>query len=243
MSNHAIFQKLDAPFDRFREAHFWIHTMEEYYHEADPFRWHLNAFLKALKEVPQLLEISLQNEPGFTAWFRDHKVRLRQDPLIAALSKGRDLIVHRGMLVPNSPGFLGVTEGRGLKMGFSLPLHALEDSDAAMERYLRLAKTDKDFLGILRDDEDSLPCVQREWRLEGIDGADDGADIVDICARAWLRLGETIVDILKWSGADVPALSLDCRHGSENVRLKLYDRDDLRKRMADIGTEPPGGHD
>src|ERR1035437_434648 len=28
-------------------------------------------------------------------------------------------------------------------------------------------KTNKDFLGILISDEDSLPCAQREWRLEG----------------------------------------------------------------------------
>ena len=63
--------------------------------------------------------------------------------------------------------------------------------------------------------------------------------IVDICARAWLRLGETIADILKWSGANVPPLSLGCRHGSQKVQFKLYDRDDLRRRMEEIGTEPP----
>jgi hypothetical protein len=238
MSDHAIFQKLDAPFDRFREAHFWIHTMEEYYHEADPFRWHLNAFLKALKEVPQLLEIILQNEPGFSAWFQDHRARLREDPLIASLSKGRDLIVHRGMLLPNSRAFLGITEGRGLKMGFSLPLEALEDSDTAMERYLRAAMVDGDFLGILREDEESSPCVQRVWRLDGIDGVDDDDDIVAVCARAWLRLGETIAHILEWSGADVPPLSLDCRHGSEKVQIRLYDREDLRKRIEAMEVPP-----
>ena len=106
--------------------------------------------------------------------------------------------------------------------------------------YLRVAKTDKDFLDILRPDEDSMPCVQREWRLDGVDvGDDDGADIIDICARAWLRLGETIADILKWYGADVPPLSLGCRHDSQKVQFKLYDRDDLRKRIVEIGAAPP----
>ena len=135
------FQKLDAPLDRFQEAHFWIHMMEQYYHAAEPFRWHVNVFLKALKEVPDLLEMNLQNEPGYKTWFADYKAKLREDPLIAALAKNRDLVVHRGMLVPNSRGFLGITEGRGLKFGMSFPLHALEDSDAAMDRYLSFAKS------------------------------------------------------------------------------------------------------
>jgi hypothetical protein len=195
-------------------------------------------FLKALKEVPDLLEMNLQNEPGFKAWFADHKARLREDPLIAALAKNRDLVVHRGMFVPNSRGFLGITEGRGLKLGISFPLHALEDSDAAMDRYLRFAKTNKDFLGILIGDEDSQPCVQREWRLGGIDGVNDEDDIVDISARAWLRLGETIAEVLKWLGADVPPLSLECRHSSQRVQFKLYDREELVKRMAGIEGAP-----
>lgn len=51
--------KIIPSLDRFRESHFWIHQMEGYYHEADQFRWHLNAFLKALKEVSQLLLMDL----------------------------------------------------------------------------------------------------------------------------------------------------------------------------------------
>jgi len=64
---------IESALDRFREAHFWIHTLEEYYHLADPFRWHLNAFLKSIKEVPQLIQMGLQNRPGFSAWFREER--------------------------------------------------------------------------------------------------------------------------------------------------------------------------
>ena len=88
-------------------------------------------------------------------------------------------------------------------------------------------------------DEDSVPCVQREWRLGGIEGViNDEDDIVDICARAWLRLGETIAEVLKWLGADVPPLSLDCRHSSQRVQFKLYDREELMKRMERIEASP-----
>lgn len=56
---------LDEALDRFREAHFYIHVMENEYHRADEFRWACNSFLRVLKEVPQVLQMKLQNRPGF----------------------------------------------------------------------------------------------------------------------------------------------------------------------------------
>ena len=43
-------------------------------------------------------------------------------------------MVHRHILLPKSAGFVGVIEGRGIKLGFSFPIDPLEDSDHAMER-------------------------------------------------------------------------------------------------------------
>jgi len=100
--------RIPASFDRFQEAHFWIHGMETYYHLSSHFRWHFSVFLKALKEVPQLLQMELQNEPGFTAWFRDQRDLLNRDPLIAHLSRQRDIVVHRDMLIPNSRCSVGI---------------------------------------------------------------------------------------------------------------------------------------
>ena len=227
------YEKIGSALDRFQEAHFWIHMIEQYYHVADPFRWHLNVFLKALKEVPQLIQMELQNEKGFPAWFREHRDCLYADPLITALAKQRDLVVHRSMLVPDSHGFVGITEGRGMKLGLTFPVHPLEDSDHAMQRYLSYAKTHRDFLGILIPDEDSLPCIQREWRLPEFDD-----EIVELCARAWLRMGETIDEVLRWQGADPPPLSLDCRHGTQKVQFKIFDRDKLVEQMKTIEGVP-----
>ena len=64
-----LLERIEPALDRFREAHFWLHGLEEHYHFADPLRWHLNAFLKSLKEVPQLLQMGLQNQKGFSKWY------------------------------------------------------------------------------------------------------------------------------------------------------------------------------
>ncbi len=114
--------KISASFDRFQEAHWWIHALELHYHDADLFRWHLNAFLKAIKETPLLLQKELQNQPGFPAWFKPQKNKLQGDQLLRFLSRQRDYVVHRGMLKPGSRGTIGITEGRGIKLGISMPI-------------------------------------------------------------------------------------------------------------------------
>lgn len=222
--------RITASFDRFQEAHFWIHGLESHYHYASQFRWHLNAFLKALKEVPQLLQMELQNEPGFTDWFREQKSLLSNDPLIAFLSKLRDIVVHQRMLIPDSNCSVGVTELRGMKLGMGLNMDPREDSDHAMHRYLAIAAERGDVLGILIPDEDSIPCVQRVWRLSGFD-----EEIVEVCARAWLRTGETIAAVLRWMDVDPPPLSLECRHAEQKVQFKLYEREKLMVQLRALG--------
>jgi hypothetical protein len=162
--------RLGPALDRFQEAHFWVHLMEVYYHRADEFRWHLNVFLKAIKEVPQLVKMTLQNEKGFKAWYGNHSKQIQSDPLLSMLSKHRDYIVHHGTLKLKSHGVIGLTEGRGIKLGFGTPIDPLEDSDNAMERLLCVVAERGDFLDILKDDEDSVPCVKREWRLPDLEG-------------------------------------------------------------------------
>lgn len=227
----AALNRINASFDRFQEAHWWIHALELHYHEADLFRWHLNAFLKAIKEAPLLLQQELQNHPGFPAWFKPQKEKLQSDPLLKYLSKQRDYVVHRGMLKPGSRGTIGITEGRGIKLGISMPINPLEDSELAMTRYLHAAADRKggDFLGILMLDEDSLPCVQREWRLAPFEG-----EVVGLAAKAWLTVGEVVTATVRWLGAEVPDLSLECRHSGQRVQFKLFDRKKLRKQLQEI---------
>jgi hypothetical protein len=98
-----------------------------------------------------------------------------------------------------------------------------------MDRFLRFAAKEGDFFGFLKDDEDSLPCVEREWRLPDFQG-----EFVDTCAAAWLRTGETVGAVLQWLGGDPPPLSLDCRHSGQRVRFRLYNREALRARVSEL---------
>jgi hypothetical protein len=120
-----------------------------------------------------------------------------------------------------------------MKLGMGLNVNPREDSDHAMHRYLAVAAERGDFLGILILDEDSIPCVQRIWRLSGLD-----QEIVEACAAAWLRIGEMVADVIRWLGAEPPPLSLDCRHAEQNVQFNLYDREELRAQLRSLGGKP-----
>ncbi len=224
--------QVEPALDRFREAHFWIHMLEQHYHHADPFRWHLNAFLKCIKEIPQLIQMALQNRRGFSTWFREHRRALASHQLLRHLGEKRDFVVHRGMLVPDSQGSIGLTEGRGFKLGLTFPVHPLEDSVHAMHRYLQYVLEHKDVLGLLREDDDSLPCIHREWKIEGLD-----EEIVESSAQAWLRTGETINAVVSWMGVDPEELSLNCRHSAQRVQFKLFDRAELKKQLQAMRRE------
>ena len=97
--NNSI-SKLQSTLDRFDEVHWHIHQMEKYYHFADKFRFSFNSFVRCLKEVPQILQMELQNVSGFKEWFKDRHKKLRTDPLVNHLFKTRNFVVHRGMLLP-----------------------------------------------------------------------------------------------------------------------------------------------
>jgi hypothetical protein len=230
VDKNEIEKSLASSFDRFEEAHFWIHQLELSYHFANPFRYHFNAFLKAIKEVPCLLSTELQNHDGFPAWFRNERKKLQENRLLSFLSKQRDFVVHRGMLVPKSHGGIGITEGRGIKLGFSLSINPLMDSDAAMDRFIFVISTDgKDPFGVLTEDEESMPCVHREWKLEAFD-----EELVELATKAWLQTGETVGDVVRWLGAKPPELKLGCRHSTQEVQFKLYDRKALKARLREF---------
>lgn len=216
---------LDASIDRFQEAHFFIHLMERHYHDADPFRFALNSFLRALKEVSQLLAMELQNEPHFPKWYGPRRHALMEDPLIDVLAKRRDFVVHRGMLVPKSAGAVGITEARGLKFGIHLPIDPRQDSDDAILSVL--SADPEDTLGLLADDEESVPCVFREWKMDPFDD-----ELLDLSATAWLRVGDLVTDVIQWLGGTPPKLSLACRHAAGNVQYRLYDRVRLREQLS-----------
>lgn len=227
LTEEIINTKLSSSFDRLQEAHWNIHHMEQHYHEADVFRYSLNSFLRVLKEVSQIMQMELQNEIGFTVWFIEQRKVLTQDTLINDLFKKRDIVVHKIMLKPNSSAQLGITRGIGLKLGMIFPLNPLEDSDVAIIKYLKFIKESEfDLFGLLMDDEDTFPCVERHWRLEPFN-----EEVITLCISAWEKVNKLFNETIVWLGGESIPVPLSCVHNVDKISMRLYDRKWLKEIM------------
>lgn len=218
--NYPILKSIESSLDRLSEAAWFIRMMEEHYHQADQFRWSLNSFLRAVKEVLQVLTMEVQGRKGVREWLKDEKTKLRDDPLIAFVYKQRDAIVHKTMLKPASKGMVGFTRGRGLKLGIGVAIDPLEDSESAVLRYIYFAAKDKDFLGLLymEDDESGeYTCVQREWRLDKF----PDKEITELAAEAWERVARVTLEAATRLGATV--IAPEFKLGNPNhVQFEIY---------------------
>jgi hypothetical protein len=202
------------------EAAWHLRMMEKHYHKADLFRWSLNSFLRALKEVVQLLMMDVQDKPEIVEWLRKEREKLNEEPLIEFLFKQRDIIVHRAMLKPASKGTVGFTRGRGLKLGLGMPIDQLADSEDAILRYIHFAAKDKDFLGILYMEEDGggeYTCVQREWRMEQF----PDSELTVLAAQAWERVASLTLNTATKLGANVIEPKFELQNPNR-VRFEVY---------------------
>ncbi|MFJ7891307.1 hypothetical protein ACIQYL_25080 [Lysinibacillus xylanilyticus] len=221
--------------DRLEEAHWNLHQIEEHYHEADIMRFSINSFLRVIKEVPQILQMELQNIAGFSKWFRERKSITISDSLMSDLYKKRDIVVHRTMLVPKSQATLGITRRNGkIKLGFGIELDPLQDSDILIIKFLKINIKEhgkNDIFGFLEDDDETLPCVKRIWKIEPYE-----TEVLDLLVNAWNLTAKLIEDTIIFLGGNIEEyyLKLGCIHTGSNVNIRAYDRKWLKDIEKDI---------
>jgi hypothetical protein len=208
---------IEPSLDRWQECHWHLHQMEANYHDPEPFRYALNSFLRAVKEIPVVLDADLQKHKAAKALIAPIRKRLSQNALFAVLSKRRDFIVHQGMLTLESRGSIGTTEGRKVKLSFPFRVHPNENSDAAYARYKEICRTDKMWRG-LGPDCDSAPALWRTWMIPQF----PNRDLLDITFEAWTLLGELLSAAVVALGGEALDLSMPCRHDPDDVKIKRF---------------------
>ena len=111
--------------DKFEEAHYFIERMMKEYHEPMAFRYSLNAFLQALRNVTFVLQKDLSHCDGFQDWYQEQRKTMREDPLLHKFVNGRNVVVKQRSLEINSKAEIGFFRWRTLKLGIStdVPTH------------------------------------------------------------------------------------------------------------------------
>ena len=121
-----------------------------------------------------------------------------------------------------------VEQGKGAKDRDTV----LQDSDVAMRAYLLTVKAGEDFLQLLNDDEESAPCVKREWVLNDF----PDRELIGLAADAWARVGGLLGAARERIGLPPIDLSLGCRHSADKVQIRTYDRAVLRQWLEQISS-------
>jgi len=233
--NYSALSSLEATADRLLEAKWCIELMQLNYHRAREFCWSLNAFLRALKEVLDMLAGEVQHDKDLVSWLRDQKEALRDDNLIPVLSKNRDYVVHRQMLKPNSKGHVGWTRGNGLKFGIGWDFDVYQDSVRELERYIWSTLQGRDVLGCLRTEEDGsdeYTCVMRSWHLKEF----PDKEVVDLASTAWKTIASIVYKVANKRGADLGEPVLVTSDPNQ-YQFEIYPQKWLKQKIAKMRRE------
>lgn len=209
--------------DRWAECHWHIHQMEAHYHQPEAFRYALNSFIRAMKEVPQILKMTIQNQKGLKESIRPALNELEGSALFKQLSTTRNFLVHQGMLELESSGSAGTVEGRKIKISFPFKVHPWESSDEAYARYKLVCRTDKMMRSLIGPDCDSCPAIWRTWVIKDF----PGRDLLGVAFEAWCKLGEVLSATIIARGGDPLDLSMPCRHDPQQVMVKAFSQRDF----------------
>jgi hypothetical protein len=175
--------------DRLYETHHWWHEMARNYHEPDPFRYSLGAFIQAARSVTYMLQNEQVAFPSFD-WYRAWAVRAREDTLLRWVNAARPEFVHRQALEPRS-----WLEMRCL--GNPRSPHGTDD-DPLMLNVSPFACTHHYMRGEIKTDHGHE--FTRYW---GIDALQD-AELLEACAGVYDRLDALVHDAHERAGRPFP---------------------------------------
>lgn len=219
--------KIESALDRWSECHWHIHQMEANYHTPDLFRYSFNSFVRAIKEIPQILQMELQNEPDYKAKFKPIISSLNENSLFSLIRETRNFIVHRGMLEVLSTGVVGTTEGRGIKIATGFHVTPYETTLEAYERFKIKCRSDRIIRNWLGPDCDSWPIVRREWKVPAL----PGRELLEVAIEAWRLAGEILSSIVINLGGEAFDLSFSCGHDPEKVKVKEFSQAEFFKSV------------
>lgn len=204
--------------------------MEANYHTPDLFRYSLNSFIRAVKEIPQILKMELQNHREYQNEFKPLIDSLRSNELLSTLHNKRDFIVHQGMLEVLSKGCVGTTEGRGIKISIAFPVAPYETTQEAYERFKDLCRKDKFIRDMAGPDCDSWPMIRREWKVTEF----PDKELLELSVDAWRLVGEVMSQIVVKLGGEKLDLSFSCRHEPEKVKTVEFSQQEFFKSIDSI---------
>ncbi len=166
-----------------------------------------------------MVTMAQQNYEGFPAWHKPVRRTLElEDHLFSQIIRHRRHIVHKSMLKPGSKAFVASIRGYTIKMQFGFYVDPFEDSDLAIQRFLKISEKDPILMQVLALDEVQVLALIREWHIEGFD-----EEIIESFRNTWVRVNSYLSEVLVFIGGErFPEGWPDCFKDSRDYRYKKY---------------------
>lgn len=164
--------------DRMSEAHYWWHQIARNYHEPDPFRYSLGAFLVAARSVTLMLQKEQDAFKDF-GWYREWADQAKMDPVLRWANDSRVVLVHQQSLAPHSWLELRCLDNPRQPHGKDEDPFRFQASPFECTHY---------YMNQLRGT-DHRHYFERHWEVDTL----PGRELLDACADVFDRL-ETLVD-------------------------------------------------
>lgn len=179
---------ISSTVDKLWEAWYFILGMVSSYHDPHAFRYNLNAFIQALRNVTFMLQSEDGKPPGFEQWYKAKRREMASNPQLKRFVEARNLVVKKQMLAAKSTLRIGIFRGRRFKLGVG------GDVDHFRSSHELLRAAQGFFTGFMIDEGhsslDEQLGVQREWKVAAIG---DG-EVVGHCADALRALARLVED-------------------------------------------------
>jgi hypothetical protein len=195
--------------DKGAEAHYFLERMMVSYHDPDPFRWSLNAFVQALRSITFYIQKLLKHRDSFDAWYDAEQATMRADPLLRKFVLGRNTVVKQRNLYVESAATIGVYRYRKPRMGLKVNVPVYVSSRDLLKRAELL-----NLLDAKRTAEGEEYGIEREWHVPEL----GEGNVLDRCDEAWILVTDVLERAHDFIGLSSPGPKLH-RHQSSAVNL------------------------
>jgi len=178
---------IPATHDRLFEVHHWWHELARWYHEPEPLRYRIGAFIQAARSVTFMLQSEKGGFEDFT-WYEEWAAHAKDDTVLKWLNSARTDFFHRQALEPNSWLEMRCLGNPRIPHGTDEdPLRIRANPFNCTHYYMRGPKTDH------------AHEFTRHWSMEGL----DGAELLSACADVYDRLDDIVREAHKRVGAQM----------------------------------------
>jgi hypothetical protein len=223
--------------DRLFELHYWWHEMARTYHEPNPFRYSVGAFVQAARNVTFVLQKEKTAFKDFTwyNWYKKWVAWAKNDSLLSWLNEQRTALVHKQALETNSWLEMACVGNPRNSHG-----HEDEGEDPFRIRVSPFQCTH--YYMSLAPPEDHGHEFIRFWGINDL----KERELLEACAEIYDRLDELVSEAHRHAGAEIQrqrrkksAHALPCMDNALQHRVA---RTEVRDGREVWQGEPPGLH-